>query len=235
MLTQVDRGLWIAEGPIVSFFGFAFPTRSVIAVLPDGGLWVWSPVALSAELREAVARLGPVSQLISPNKLHHLSLRAWQQAFPAAETWAPASCIARHRGIAFTGALAGEVAPAGWDGAFEQAHMRGSWAMDEIVFFHRRSRTVIVADLIEAFDDAFLCRHWARWQRPVAALGGIRVENPQAPIDWRLSFWRRGEARAARTRILGWGAERVIMAHGVWQRSGGQAFLERSLAWLGPQ
>jgi hypothetical protein len=48
-----------------------------------------------------------------------------------------------------------------------------------------------------------------------------------------MTFLRRGPARAARARMLGWGAERVIMAHGVWQASGGQAYLARSLAWLG--
>jgi hypothetical protein len=31
MLGQVQEALWVAEGEIVSFFGIAYPTRSVIA------------------------------------------------------------------------------------------------------------------------------------------------------------------------------------------------------------
>ena len=36
MLEQVHDALWIAEGEIVSFFGFPYPTRSVIARLANG-------------------------------------------------------------------------------------------------------------------------------------------------------------------------------------------------------
>lgn len=232
MLTPVAAGIWIGEGPIVSFHGFAYPTRMVVVRLADGGLWVWSPIALSDPVRGALDALGPVAHLVSPNKLHHLALADWHAAYPAAALWGPRSCLVRHRHIAFTGAL-DDGPPAAWQAAFEQERFAGSWAMDEMVFFHTASRTVILADLIEALDDGFLHRHWAGWQLPIAGWGGIRAEDPHAPIDWRMTFWRRGEARAARARMLGWGSERVIMAHGVWQASGGQAYLSRAFAWLG--
>ena len=35
MLEQVHDALWVAEGEIVSFFGFPYPTRSVIARLDE--------------------------------------------------------------------------------------------------------------------------------------------------------------------------------------------------------
>ncbi len=232
MLTPVDAGLWIGEGPIVSFFGCAYPTRMVLAVLPDGGLWVWSPVRLTAELRAAVDALGPVTHLVSPNKLHHLFLGEWHAAYPDAAIWGPRSSIKRHRQVAFTGALE-DMPPASWQGVFEQVWFRGSFAMDEVVFFHRPSRSVILADLIEAFEDDFLCAHWPAWAHPLARWGGIMADDPKAPIDWRLSFWRRDLARAARARMLGWDCERVIIAHGSWQQAGGRAYLARSLRWLG--
>jgi hypothetical protein len=106
--------------------------------------------------------------------------------------------------------------------------------MDEIVFFHRASRTVIVADLIEAFSDRFLREHWSWWQRPLAVIDGIVAKKARAPLEWRLSFVNRAPARAARTKALSWRCERVIMAHGEWRRSDGRAFLAHSLDWLGP-
>ena len=106
--------------------------------------------------------------------------------------------------------------------------------MDEIVFFHRPSRTAIVADLIEAFDDDFLQRHWPWWSRPLARLDGIAAAHPGAPREWRLSFFDRAPARAAREKALGWGCERVVIAHGRWPRSEGREFLRQGLAWLGP-
>jgi hypothetical protein len=87
MLEQVHEMLWVAEGENVSFFGFPYPTRSVIARLENGDLWVWSPVNLTADLRTEVDRLGPVRHLVSPNKLHHLYLREWKAAYPEASLW----------------------------------------------------------------------------------------------------------------------------------------------------
>jgi hypothetical protein len=75
MLEQVDDALWIAEGANVSFYGAPYPTRSVIVRLGSGGLWIWSPVELTSDLRADVDRLGPVRHLVSPNKLRHLYLR----------------------------------------------------------------------------------------------------------------------------------------------------------------
>jgi hypothetical protein len=78
MLTMADGDIWIADGPTVSFFGFPYPTRMVLARLHDGTLWVWSPVALDDALADEIDRLGPVGHLVSPNKLHHLFLGAWR-------------------------------------------------------------------------------------------------------------------------------------------------------------
>jgi hypothetical protein len=105
--------------------------------------------------------------------------------------------------------------------------------MDEIVFFHRSSRTAIVADLIQTFTDDFLRAHWRPWQRALAASGGIVAAKAQAPLDWRLSFLNRKPACAARDKVLRWNCERVIVAHGAWQRSDGSTFMGRSLSWLG--
>lgn len=88
-LEQVDGDLWVAEGEIVSFYGFPYPTRAAIARLADGRLWVWSPVRLNSELRAEVDHLGSVAHLVSPNKLHHLYLAEWKAANPQATLWGP--------------------------------------------------------------------------------------------------------------------------------------------------
>jgi hypothetical protein len=171
---------------------------------------------------------------IRANKIHHLYLADWMEAYPDAQLWGPQSTISRHPELTFQAPLQ-DTAPAAWQPDIDQAWFRGSFAMEEVVFCHRPSRTVILADLIEAFSDQFLRKHWSWWQRPLAALDGIVARKALAPLEWRLSFLDRAPARAARAKVLGWDCERVIMAHGEWQPSGGHAYLERSLAWLGPQ
>lgn len=231
MLEKVDEALWLAEGEIVSFFGFPYPTRSAIVRLADDRLWVWSPVRLTDDLRRGVDRLGRVTDLVSPNKLHHLGLAAWSSAYPAAKLWGTSSTVKRFPGLAFAGAL-GDAAPPEWGPDIDQAWFRGSYMMDEIVFFHRPSRTAIVADLIQAFSEAFLQHHWSWWRRPFAKLGGISAAHPGTPSDWRRSFLNRKSARAAAAKVLNWNCERVVIAHGDWATSDGQAFLRRGLDWL---
>lgn len=232
-LQPIGDRLWLAEGAIVDFRGFPYPTRMVVASIENGALWVWSPVKLSAELRADVDALGRVAHLVSPNKLHHLYLAEWKQAYPDARLWGPSSTIKRHAQLSFGPPLE-DAPPQEWGPDLDQTWFRGSFAMDEIVFLHRPSRSVIVADLIEAFGDAFLDKHYSWWQRQVARFGGITARHPHAPLDWRVSFTKRAAARAARAKLLGWEVERVIMAHGEWCRSDGHAYLERALAWLGP-
>jgi len=233
-LEKIDESLWLAEGETVSFYGFPYPTRGVIVRLSDGRLWVWSPVKLDHDLRAEVDGLGQVAHLVSPNKLHHLYLAQWKAGYPAAKLWGPHSTIKRFPALAFAGAL-DDAPPADWSSDIDQAWFRGSFMMDEVVFFHRPSRTAIFADLIEAFDGGFLRRNWSWWRRPLAHLDGIAAENPGAPREWRLTFLDRAAARAARAKALSWNCEQVIVAHGSWRRSGGRDFVRRALSWLGPE
>lgn len=232
LLQEVGPELWLADGGLVSFHGFTYPTRSVFARLPDGGVWVWSPIELTPELRAGMDQLGPVKHLVSPNWLHHLFLSKWQASYPHALIWGPSSMIRRRPDLTFAAPLE-DRPPEAWLGVIDQCWFRGSFALDEIVFFHLEARAVIVADLIQAFDEGFLVAHWPRWARPLARFGGITSSDPQAPIDLRLSFLDRSSARRARDKILAWDCERVVIAHGLWPRENGQAFLRRAFAWLG--
>ncbi len=231
MLEQVHDALWIAEGENVSFHGAPYPTRSVIARLESGDLWVWSPVRLTADLRADVDRLGPVRHLVSPNKLHHLYLKEWKTAYPEAALWGPQSTIKKRSDLSFSEPLT-ESPPQDWLPDIDQAWFRGSFAMDEIVFFHRPSGTAIVADLIQTFSDRFLRKHWG-WFRFLARLDGLTQDQAGAPREWRLSFINRAPARRARAKALSWNCQRVIMAHGEWVRSNGHALLAKSFRWLG--
>ena len=114
-----------------------------------------------------------------------------------------------------------------WAADIDQVEMAGSFAMTEIVFFHRKSRTAIFADLIENF-----ARDWFKsWKGILARLDGIVGPYGGAPREWRLTF-RKATARAALARILAWQPEQVVMAHGEMTRHDGTAFIRKSFRWL---
>lgn len=231
MLEQVDERIWLVDGRRVSFYGFPYPTRSVIVRFINGDLWIWSPIELTSDLRQSVDALGPVRHLVSPNKLHHLYLQDWKSAYPEAQLWGPRSTVRKRPDLNFHGEL-GDSPPAEWLPDIDQAWFRGSFALDEIVFCHRPSATAIVADLIQTFSPEFLKKEW-RWWSFLARLSGLTEDQGKAPIDLRLSFINRAPARAARDKVLRWHCQRVIVAHGEWMRANGDAQLAKSFRWLG--
>ena len=227
-LAGFGPNLWMCEGPVVPFFGgFPYPTRMAVIRLSEGGLFVWSPVALSAVLKREIDGLGPVRFLVSPNLLHHLFLGEWKRAYPGARLYASPGLRRRRKDLSFDADLADAPDPE-WEADIDQVLMRGSFAMTEVVFFHHASRTVIFADLIEN-----LPRDWFKgWRGAFARLGGIVAPHPGAPRDWRASFIHRRAARDSLARILAWPIERVLIAHGEPAATNGKAFVLGAFAWL---
>jgi hypothetical protein len=220
-------GLWTAEGPVVSFSGFPYPTRMAVIRLSGERLFIWSPIAPDPALLRETESLGKVAFLVSPNKIHHLALGEWRRAFPQAQLWASPGLPKKRPDLSFTGTLSDQPEP-GWAGEIDQVHVTGSFMMSEIVFFHRESRTALFCDLIENFPPGWF-KGWQGW---VARLGGIVQPHVGAPGDWRITFWRRTAARQALARILAWHPMRVVVAHGQMVRTDGENFIRQAFRWL---
>jgi hypothetical protein len=227
MLQRFGDEIWIADGPTVVTAGFRYPTRMAVIRLSDGALFVWSPIALPSELRAAVDALGPVRHIVAPNSLHHLFLGDWRAAYPDARLYAPPGLRKRRKDIVFDDDL-DDAAPPDWSGEIDQIAVRGNLITTEIVFFHRKSRTVIFTDLIQHFEPGW----FTGWRALVARLDLMTSAEPAVPRKFRRAFFNRAAARAALRRILAWPAEKVLMAHGAPIESDGHAFIARAFAWL---
>lgn len=230
-MIQLSENLWLFEGPNVSFFGAPYPTRSVIAKLDNGDLWVWSPIQLSDEIADFIKRTGTVKHLVSPNKLHYLFLREWKKIFPEALLWGPASTIRKCPDLNFEMALT-EQAPPSWASEIEQFWFQGSPFLDEVVFFHKQSRTAIFADLTQNFSETFLKKNWNPWLRALAHLAHMTEPTGFGPLELRLTWFRKAKDRKRLQRLLQMEPEKVIMAHGVWQNTEGRRYLETAFRWL---
>ena len=228
MLTEIDRDIWIAEGPSVSFFGFPYPTRMTLVRLSDGGLWLCSPIELTDALAGEIKALGPVRHLVSPNKIHHLFLGQWAQAWPEAKLWASPGLARRRRDLSFDGEL-GDAAEPAWESDIDQLIFRGSFALEEVVFFHRASRSAIITDLVQKFDPATQ----RGWRGLLMRLDGLVGPEGSTPRELRLTFWNRRAAREALRKALGWNPQRLIIAHGQWVRENGREALARAFSWIG--
>lgn len=227
MLQEADQ-LWIFDGDAVPFMGLPYTTRMIVIRLPDGGLWVHSPIKLTDRIGEQLATLGPVRYLIAPNRLHHLFLSEWQSRYPEALCYGTPGVIRKRDDLNFRGPLDGD-GPWPWAGTIDQVLFAGSPVMEECVFFHKPSRTLIVADLVENFPE----QSFKPWQRIVARATGIMAPHGKMPLDWRLSFvFHKSRARRSFAVIMDWQPQRLVMAHGCIVRQDATRFLTRSFQWL---
>ncbi len=227
VLREFGPSLYVVDGPVVSFYGFPYPTRMAVARLSDGSAWVWSPVALSDELVESVNAIGPVRNIVSPNKIHHLVLAEWAKQGPEARLFASPGLAKRRPDLQFSAELSDEPDPA-WADDIDQVIFHGSVAMEEVVFFHRASRTAIICDLIQRHPEADM----KGWKGALMRLDGLVGERGSTPREWRASFLRRRRARAARSTLLGWQPQRLLIAHGDCAQSGASDIIEQALRWI---
>ncbi|WEX11316.1 DUF4336 domain-containing protein [Chelativorans sp. AA-79] len=228
MLKEFGPNIWIAEGPTVTAAaGFHYPTRMAVIRLTNGDVVVWSPTALTDDLRSEVETLGAVRYLIPPNSLHHAFLGEWQRAYPDAKIYAPPGLREKRKDIRFDGDISdGPIAA--WAGEIDLAIMWGNRITTEVVFFHRESGTAIFTDLIQQFP-----RGWFRgWRALVARLDLMVASEPSVPRKFRVAFTDRRAARESLQRILTWPTDKVVIAHGPLISNDGQAFLRRAFRWL---
>ena len=227
MLNEFGPSLYTADGPTVPFFGFPYPTRMAVARLSDDSLWVWSPVALTEELANEVQAIGAVRHIVSPNKIHHLFLHEWADRWPEARLYAPPGLARKKPELRFDAELSDEPDPA-WAADIKQVVFRGSFAMEEVAFFHRPSRTAIICDLIQRHTESKLTGGKGLLMR----LDGLVGKHGSTPREWRVSFLKRGLARAARAKVLGWNAERLLIAHGECAQTEAAEIITAALSWI---
>lgn len=211
------------EATRLRFLGVETGTRTTIVRLGDG-LLVHSPGPLDAETRARVAALGPVVAIVAPSKFHHLYAGDWARAFPEAVLSGCPGVITRRPDLPWAHTLGDTPHPL-WRGRLEQVHFAARTLEDEVVFFEPRGRTLICADAI--FN---LGAHPDPLTRAVAwSLGNSR---PGATWLERLLIRDRRAAREQVDRMVGWGCERILLAHGPPVDSGAADVVRGAYAWL---
>ncbi|WP_109077993.1 DUF4336 domain-containing protein [Aggregatibacter kilianii] len=236
-LKPVAENIWIADGDIIHMrfplgIQIPFSTRMTIVRLRDGGLWCHSPITPMPSLLAEINALGEVRHLVSPNKIHYAHIAAWKKIYPQATAWASEGvrerAVSQQIDVNFDADLT-DHAPPQWAKDLGQLTFKGSSVMQESVFFHYATRTLIVADLIENFETKkFHSCFWAH----IMQFAGIADPDGKAPVDWRATFKDKSGARQCLATMLAWQPEKIILAHGRCYESNGTEELRRAFRWL---
>lgn len=200
------------------------PIRMTVVRLPDGRLWLHSPITPEPGLLEAVAAAGEVAYIVAPNQLHHLFVKPWAERFPSAQRWAAPGLGEKRRDLAFTGIHGDGREP--WADAITSIAIGGAPKVAETVFFHRASKTLVVTDLLfNIHDTKGFFTPWAlRMMGVYRRFGQSRA--------WRLLARDRSAAATSARTLVGLGVRRVMPAHGDVIDALADGELERALAWM---
>ena len=230
------RSVGIADGPFehVTLFRMKMPwpfsTRMTIVQLASGDLFLHSPIAFDAALAAHLQSLGRVRHLVSPNRGHYAHIGEWTRAFPNAVAWASPGVRERARSqgvdVQFQRDLEAQPPP-DWRDEIDQTIIPGA-VVDEVVFFHRQSKTLIVADTIMNFEAERLSQPY----RLIAQLVGICSPGGGMSPDLHLAFWpKKRDVRGAYEQVLSWEPERVILSHGLCFEANGGPAIRHAFRW----
>jgi hypothetical protein len=223
-LTALAPDLWVATRPLVLFTGDV-GTRMTVIRLRDGGLWLHSPVRLDGVTRAALDALGPVRAVVAPSLVHHFFAGDYAAAYPEARLFAAPGLEKKRPDLRIDETLT-DSAPPLWAGQLEQVVFGAAPLMNEVVFFHPPTRTLILTDL--AFN--IVRPAVSRRARLFFTLVGARGFTPHRGV--KLITRDRVAARRTIDRILQWDFDRVTVTHGDVLESGGRAAFTAAFRWL---
>ena len=199
--------------------------RMTVIQLADRGLFLHSPVPLDADLRAALDALGAVRAIVAPSKAHHLYVGDYVAAYPDAKLHGAPGLADKRTDLKFDSILSDEADP-DWRGQIDQHFFRGDPFLNEVVFFHRATRTAIFTDLIfnVAAEDASKARVF-NWLTGAAGRFGPHRLVRRTIVD-------RDAARESVLKILDWNFDRVIVTHGEVLDTGGRDRVRAAFSYL---
>jgi hypothetical protein len=207
--------------------GLQLPARMSVLPLGAGKLALISPTPIDHGIAAALARLGEVQFLIAPNLLHHLYLAAAAKRYPGAQVLAPPGLRQKRPDLSIHGTL-DQPAPEAVADAVEVLRMQGAPGIDEFVFFHRATRTLVVTDLVfNVLPPQGLAAHIFLF------LGGCHGRLAQSRV-WRFAIKDRAAAADSVHQILSLPFDTLVMAHGEIVHTDARTRLAAALGWLLP-
>lgn len=213
MLRAVADGVWTVD---VAKRIAAMPLGARMTVLATpAGIVLVSPVLVDDADAAAIAALGDVTTIVAPSLFHYRYVPEARARFPRARVLAAPGLRNKRPALPVDEELAAAPLPG-------LAHhlVGGMPKVNEVVFLHEASRTLVVTDLVFHFPDP------RGWLLPLY----LRSRAPTMSPLVRLMVKDKHAFRASRDVLVAWAPQRVIMAHGAVIADGAREALQAALA-----
>ncbi|MEM8715190.1 MAG: DUF4336 domain-containing protein [Cyanobacteria bacterium P01_G01_bin.4] len=213
MLEQIDEDVWVAEQPL-RYFGVSIRTRMTVLRVASDELAIISPIRLDQDCRHKLDALGAVKHIIAPNLYHYFFVSECKQQYPIATVWAAPGLKSKCPQLPIDrtisediGRQLNDIQAVFWDG-FRTLTPKGAEYLNEYVFLHVPSRTLILTDAAFNFDRSFP----PLTQFAMQVLGNFNRLGPS--LLERVATTDQQSLRVAVETVLAWDFSRIIMAHG---------------------
>jgi hypothetical protein len=166
-----------------------------------------------------------VAHVVCPNAYHHLHAKAWADRYPDAVFHAPRGLRKKRPDLRIDRELE-DATSASFGADIMPLHIDGSM-LDETVFVHRPSKTLLSSDLLENFADSdhFLTRLYLK-------AGGI-YGKPGWNRLMRFVYRDKRAARRSVDAVLEHDFDRLIVAHGDVIERDAKPIVRESFTFLG--
>lgn len=224
MLRKLDKDLWVIDHALTITGGIRIGTRTTLIRLSDGNIFAHAPGPTDDGDHIEIDKLGNITQIVAPNLFHNMNVADWVSRYGGATCHAPATFDTKVPGLPYE-TLSDDV-PAAWSADIDQVFVQGAPQINETVFFHRATRTLLLTDLCfnMLHSESLITRVLMR------VMGGYGHFGPSYLAR---TFMRDKNAiRRVIDRILEWDFDRVTVTHGQVLETGGRAKLEQAFAWL---
>lgn len=222
-LSTVTDGVWVAKSPLRYLGLFELGTRMTVMRVGQG-LVLHSPIAIDDELKSEIDALGTVRFVIAPNAYHHLYAGDAAKAWPAAKLLAPKALRGKRKDLRIDDEIE-TAAPTEWGADLRGVPIAGSM-LEETVFFHAPSKTLVGADLFENFTHV---DHWLT--RQYLKMGGVYGHPGWHPL-LRFVYRDRKAAKASIEKLLDLDLAQIVIAHGDVVTTAPKETLREALGFL---
>lgn len=226
MLRELSPGVHVADHPNLRMLGAAMGTRATVVEQPNG-LVLISPFAFDDPTAKQIDALGAVRWIVAPNGFHHLFVDAARSRWPEAQLVSSRVASGKHPDWTPDHALdPGFDAATVWGPGLDTHWLDGAPKLDETVFWHEASKTLVVTDFIFNFTT------WPSWWTGVllklfgAKNGPVQTKVLRSTIADRELVAEQVDALVAR------GPERIVLCHGDVIEGGAVEALRSATAWM---
>lgn len=210
-LETLGENIW-AHQDSMPLGGIQLRLRMTVVKLVCGGLWVHSPTRLSNELQAAIDNIGEVRFIVGPNNGHNLWLNDWQSAYPEAKLYVSPGIVKKitlgeHQ-------LLDEHFDNIWSEDLERQYMPGVSFFDESVFFHKRSKSLLVTDLIQNHSDACPSGFAGLMTKCVFRPLGFKDHCIAPPLKMGFTIKDKAAFKQFIVNIKAWEFDKIVVTHG---------------------